>query len=237
MSNDNSISMRHAYHQALDEFLDNKEKLLSRAYSDEERIGWSRVLLSHAADLASFFCGEQIVKDAYGTAIAGDRQDALDKIPRRLLLILGIYGREDRADVPGSLTSVMAEVRAIAMGDDPKLFKKLEGRVRRYRLALLKLRALEWNAYLSAMGLPAFERQGRISIAYGYSWDTISRWADDIRPIVGDKTVDDAIRQARLTYEYEMHALLTAGGPWEEALTADGKKYLTEIGFSLVGEK
>ncbi|RYD57203.1 MAG: hypothetical protein EOP83_21160 [Verrucomicrobiaceae bacterium] len=234
MSNDNTVGDRWSHHRDLDTFLDQREKLLAKAETEEDRQGWSRLLLHHAVDFASKICGEEVIKDAYGSAIEGDRQDALDKIARRLSVVQSIYSPFDKLETPGSLWSAMSEVRAIANGDEPKLFAKLDGRRRRYRLALTKLRALEWEAYLKALGVGSVERRARITVAYGYEWDTIYRWGDDIKSTLGADRVDTALRQAVLLHKHDMGKMLTGESSWEEALKADGLKHRKEMGFSVV---
>lgn len=72
----------------------------------------------------------------------------------------------------------------IYWGDDPRFFSilpKSQGMHKRpFRLAYMRLGALDWEKYLAAAGLSAFERQDVVSSAYRTRWDTIRKWKDSI---------------------------------------------------------
>lgn len=90
------------------------------------------------------------------------------------------YGEEKNEKIE----KIIADLMGIYWGDEPRFFateKKRQGLHKRpYRLARLRLSALEWDKYLAAVGLSAFERHRIVSDAYRTEWEAIRKWAKSI---------------------------------------------------------
>jgi hypothetical protein len=220
---------RSGAHSSLDSWLDLMH-LYNDAASDDERKGWARALVADLANFAGAVCGEKMLTDAYGDA---DPADPLTAVAARLSIASNLFGSLETA-AEGSLLSVAAEARAVASGDEPKLFARRSGeRVTHYRVALTKLRALEWDAYLTELGIKGSTRHASIALAFGHDWDTISRWgARSVAPVIGDDKLKERLRQARLLASSGFPLWgARRGAPWIDALNADGKRFKSELGF------
>ncbi len=232
MTDDELARHRANLHRHLDEFLDFRKELFLGAKSEEDRSGYARILLVQAAELANLASGDDMVESALRPG-DGRETGALDRLSQRLLIASSLFGRSEATDDTGTLVNAWAEVRAIANGDHAKLFSHDVGKRKvPYRVALAKLRAIEWDAYLEAKGEKSFLRHASIALAFGAEWDTISRWRGDIALYLDEGVIDSTLR----------HAILSAGngfglrgrGDQGEALKKDGKDYKRAVGFKVV---
>ncbi|WP_265528024.1 hypothetical protein [Sphingomicrobium marinum] len=94
----------------------------------------------------------------------------------------------------------------IYWGDAPRFFVELPKRPgqhkRPFRFDRLRLKALDWEKFLAAAGLPAFERQSMVATAYRTQWDAIRKWAKPIEenwgiiswPLTPDQAADARVR-------------------------------------------
>ncbi|NNC47656.1 MAG: hypothetical protein HKO13_04395 [Sphingomonas sp.] len=82
------------------------------------------------------------------------------------------------------VTQMIDDFMGIYWGDAPRFFVELPKRPgqhkRPFRIDRLRLKALDWEKFLAAAGLPAFERQSMIATAYKTQWDAIRKWAKPI---------------------------------------------------------
>jgi len=122
---------------------------------------------------------------------AGDRSAALDDLARRIrLLCLLLPQVQDAGRI--SMFDAVGEIVAIARGDTPRLFAKLDlgpnsrRRANAFRLALFQVLALMWDAYFRAEGVEPREVKLLISAAFGEDHTTWSRWREPVRQEIGD---------------------------------------------------
>lgn len=129
---------------------------------------------------------------------------------------------------------IIDDLMGIYWGDEPRFFaiaKKSKGLHKRpYRLAKLRLSALNWDKFLAAVGLSALERHRIISDAYGTDWDAIRKWAKAAQeqfdlisyPPTG-------LEFAREQYSENPDGVL-------QSIREDGKAYLSERGTGRTGK-
>ncbi|GEM_PF-2835589 len=83
-----------------------------------------------------------------------------------------------------NIEKIINDLMGIYWGDEPRFFataKKQQGSHKRpYRLAKLRLAALEWDKYLETVGLAPYERHSIVSKAFRTEWDTIRKWENRI---------------------------------------------------------
>ncbi len=96
----------------------------------------------------------------------------------------GVHGRL-------SLANLSAELRAIAHGDkaqitEPAPFHGMKA-PNAFRLALHKLRALQWDVFLAAKKHSPAERHNAIGGAYRSQWTAIYRWRGSIEKLFGEE--------------------------------------------------
>jgi hypothetical protein len=123
---------------------------------------------------------------------------------------------------------LMDELLLMLNGDHPSLLvpKSRHRGERDTKLALMKLGALKWNAYLKGRSnLKAKEYQSEISEAFGASWDTIRHWDTSAVAVIIDKHLEDAregVGEGLCYPEYE------------ENLLWDGNRYRMQAGMSVI---
>lgn len=87
------------------------------------------------------------------------------------------------------IVKIIDDLMGIYWGDEPRFFstgRRLQGMHKRpYRLARLRLTALDWDKYLATVGQTAFERHRVISEAYRTDWEAIRKWAKSIEEQFG----------------------------------------------------
>ena len=75
---------------------------------------------------------------------------------------------------------MIEDFMGIYWGDEPRFFhidpRPQGSHIRPYRIARLRLTALDWEKYLAAAEVSVLERQTIISQAYRTSWDSIRKW-------------------------------------------------------------
>jgi hypothetical protein len=198
------VGRRVAAHILLDEFFDSFTQFIVDEPDERGRREWAPVLVAEAMEIAAYICGPNVIADAYGVpnpeaADPSDRLDALQALRRRLMYPQRLFAEVDRAGGAGSFGNAQAELQAIASGDAPQLFAKLNpNKTVKHRVHSARLLLLQWDAYLEAKGVSGPDRHSEISRAAGFDWATIYKWGRKVRDTFGDDEVDRQLRTARL---------------------------------------
>lgn len=124
------------------------------------------------------------------------------------------------------LDQILEELLDLNLGDQGSFFAaapRKPGQSRKAgKLARLRLKALAWERYLRSQGLKPGEAQGKVSVAYGASWNTIEKWQRRICvPLLQEWFVDFALSSADAGQPPSFVWLRTP----EDALRADGLEY------------
>lgn len=135
-----------------------------------------------------------------------------------------------------NIEKILDDLNGIVWGDEPRFFaiarKKTQGSHKRpYRLARLRLAALEWDKYLEAVGVPAYERHGLIAKVFKTEWDTIRKWAKPMQKQFGLEPeppyfLEDAKRQYAENPSAVYDAIQRDGDAYwqEKSITSSGKR-------------
>lgn len=130
----------------------------------------------HREELSALF-DTKLNDDARDTALLATIANTF----RSFLPLLMVEGRHEGLDRTEIINDVIQDLMGIYWGDEPRFFsiaRKTQGMHKRpYRLAKLRLTALNWDKYLSVVGLSPFERHRIVSDAYKTDWDAIRKWA------------------------------------------------------------
>lgn len=183
-----------------------------------------------------------MVEGAELPPVGQTRSEQLDRLSFKVELAGALI--QGAGEISGSEPA--REISFIAAGDAPNLLapdnrQRLRGNAA--ALAVHQMRALEWNAFLDALGWSAGQRQARIADSYGSTWDAIRRWPVPARRIFGAVVFDRRIASAREAGEQRRRGTALSDyvsvlmDPWGGAnpsaqLQIDGSAYLVAIGFA-----
>lgn len=178
--------------------------------SEEYRHGEALWLLDCALDLAAMIAGKDALALIYGDDPAEDapQADQLLAIHRRLRPLRELFSGVEgvNRDSASSLNTLADELAALANGDRSKLLREAKGTqgkpVNSWRLAQRQIAALEWEAYLRAMGQSPAEAQNFVASAFIQTWETIKKWRKPIINELGQDQYDRAIKQAQRGFGY-----------------------------------
>jgi hypothetical protein len=197
----------------------------AEAATDHRRARTAAHILREGAHLIAAAAGDEIGSAAYGPP-PHDKREALERVAARLAVAKAIFGGNVAFDDGASLSQVQEEARVVAAGDVPAIFARIGDRTIKIRSAVLKLRALEWNAYLTGRGIAGYERHAEIGLAFGHDWETISKWRSrEIIPKLGQQHFDAMINLARQSGSSGFFFWgMRQGDEWRPALHADGAR-------------
>lgn len=228
---------RNEIHRAIDDFLDRIE-VMPKAGPDQDEL--MRVACLHLIDLAqiaAWMGGERLAAMAFPSTDQDERQ-ALGELASRLAIAGQIFGEHDGRDRRYSVRAAAREVRSIANGDAPKVLanrRSVSGQpANAFRLAQLRVVALQWDAFLKANGLKASERQSMIAAAYAEtSWDVIRKWKAPVRQLLGPEDFDNRIQWAQHCAKQQRPFKRRVRPNDVDALNDDGLEYSAERGRGL----
>ncbi|MFZ5696167.1 MAG: hypothetical protein ACOY4N_11045 [Pseudomonadota bacterium] len=174
------------------------------AEDDQERARRARHLLAMLIQATNVIAGPDVLEMVYGESPPADAdpRQHLAALSMRLWVASEVFkGVEDTSD-PSSITSLRDEVLAVANGDSPRLLSRAikSGRgvlTNGYRLALHRLRALEWEQFLQSMGQSPAEVQGAIVNAYNFTWSAIRGWREQVDKALGAQLVSEMLMMAK----------------------------------------
>ena len=133
-----------------------------------------------------------------------------------------------------SLGNLTAELQAIAHGDkaqitEPAPFHGMKA-PNAFRLALHKLRALQWDAFLAAHGNTPAERHNAIAEAYKSQWTAIYRWRESMEKLLGEEWTAWSIASAGRLNRFGQSGSFFSNDPDElkRQLKSDGEAYYME---------
>jgi hypothetical protein len=199
----------------------------------ERREGETIWLMDAAVNLLAESLGEDALLSFYGEDPPPEAPNGehLEVLADRLSRLSYLFARVDRS-AKSSLDSASEELRAIAGGDTPRLFKQCEpikGRpINAHRLAHHQLKALAWERFLRAHGNGPAISQIAVQNAFGQPWTTIARWKTQVTRELGQARFDQAMRLAdRRTPPGGMRFHSTAEA--EQRLAEDGAAYRAEL--------
>lgn len=103
--------------------------------------------------------------------------------------------------------TVIDEIDRMQFGDEPELIKPVTRntgqKAKPARLAIRRLRALEWAAYFKAQKARPMHYQKAISLAFGADWDRIRHWRTSAAKVLGAERVERSIIYAKDGYFVE----------------------------------
>lgn len=231
-------------HLRLDELLDRRERLEALYQSEalvmpalENARDVYAACLSFAADV----CGPTLpwasVRN-FGPEYAGNAgvllalRDRL-ALARPLLESAGgertlfdVYGRDWGIEAtPLDIEAIRHELLVLARGDTSDLFapqpRKPGQSAKRYQLARLKLRALEYDRIRANEGVGREARQLEILEAFGlHDWERVRKWRGLCRKALGTGMVELLLASASLGTLEDSEGL-----PTDEAIRKDGAEY------------
>ncbi|MDR6788723.1 hypothetical protein J2Y58_002088 [Sphingomonas sp. BE138] len=175
----------------LAEIANDRQQFL--AVEDEER---RHIMAADALTKAMFFVykllGNDMLSAAIGTVDEDDPVSVLKVASARLLIYASLF--KDLPEDKASPIRIIEEAMAIANGDTPVTFAKLEMvPTTKHREHRLKLRAISWDAYLRGRGMSSVDRAWTIGKAFNADWSTINTsWRRDIRPL-GEHRIEFSI--------------------------------------------
>ena len=169
-------------------------ELTLQQLEDAEELQWRRHLARRAiSDLIEAACAKvhpDVLELAWGpTPDETDAKARLLCLADRVALFSPPIGAVARDRL--TLANLSEELRAIAHGDkaqivEPAPFHGMKA-PNAFRLALHKLRALQWDAYLAAKKHSPAERHNAIGGAYRSQWTAIYRWRGSIEKLFGEE--------------------------------------------------
>lgn len=189
-------------------------------------------LAIHVVEAAMFMVhkllGEDLLRAAMGTVDESDRAAVLFATARRLIAMSAVFGTMD--DDAAAPFKVAEEAVAVANGDAPVMFARLERRKVNDRINRAKCEALLWDAYLKGKGMKPAERRAKIATAFGHAhgWETIRRgWRRDVANTYKKSTLTYLLLQAEAEGRRgDPRWRLRGDHDWETALNRDGRKFL-----------
>lgn len=129
-------------------------------------------------------------------------------------------------------TELIGEIGRLSYGDEPEIIKpepRLPGQpARPAKIALLRLRALEWAAFWKATDARPILYQRAIGLAFGAEWDAIRHWSASIIKVIGQRTLAEHLATAPNGYfipDRDWHQTLM------DPLWIDGTSYRAAIGL------
>jgi len=207
------------------------------ALSDTDRKDEAPTYLRSALRFVAAICGPEMISNAYGElelaeddAQDGNRGAALEALSERLWLCFHLFQGVEQPGSGHAIADAANEAYLIANGDKPSLFAPIGGKQGRrgkaYALALNKVRALEWDEYLGAVGTTLQERRDRIVAAYGISLDAFAKWKSEVSRHLGSDAVAYRLQVAgRLARAGQPLGLLG------ETPESDGAAYRKQLGY------
>lgn len=130
------------------------------------------------------------------------------------------------------IEQIVDDLMGIHWGDEPRFFSTWPRRQglhkRPFRIARLRLTALDWEKHLAAVGYSTQERHGIIADAYRTDWEAIRKWSRSIEEQF-DLFSYPPTEQAKMWYAENPEAIL-------EAIRHDGDAYWSEKNTALSGK-
>ncbi len=206
-----------------------------RSMQDEDQADWAPIIVRDALRLAAKLCGPLTLQQAYGPLAAdATRGERLEAVSERLWGLSHFFADVEDHQSGSAITEVAAEAFRVANGDVPILFAPLESRQGKrsnsFALAMSQLRALEWEAYFSGMGLTLVKRRDLVTDAFGVTWDAMVKWRSrDLPKYLGS----DVIRMKLATADREgsVDGWGTTQGTDDRRLRQDGETYRSLLRF------
>ena len=192
---------RDSLHLILDALLNARDSLervdpKSLASGQQFFLGWSKPrkdLVRNGSVFLRRVIGprlhEEEMKLLFETVLVEDEvgADLAATIANSLRSFLPLFMRKGRYEGDGSnevIERIIEDLIGLCWGDEPRFFSPWPRRQglhkRPYRLAKLRLSALNWDKYLSAVEMPAQQRHNIISEAYRTDWEAIRKWTKSI---------------------------------------------------------
>lgn len=169
--------------------------------------------------------GTDLLTAMLGDLEGADRGVILETAARRIFYLSTIFGKMP-LDAAAPF-KVVEEAMAIARGDAPLMFARLDGQKVNHRIGQAKFGALKWDAYLRGRGLPPGKRHALIAEAYGAPWDTIRRaWKRDVVGLLSQESIAYLLQSAEVEGRLGVPRWEMLGSDdWEATMAADGRRY------------
>lgn len=195
---------------------------------DTERQKKAADVLRDSMFIVHKILGPDLLAAACGQVDETDRAALLQAVAQRSAIFGCVFGTT-HGDA-ASPWRVAEEAIAVARGDAPLLFARIDRHKVNHRIIHAKFEALKWDAYLKGRGMRAGERQELIVQAFGggTSWETIRRaWRRDVQTALESTQITYLMTLALLEGKRGDPRWEQMGNPdWEGALKHDGKHYL-----------
>lgn len=137
----------------------------------------------HRERLALLFEAD-LVENAVGAQLAAT-------IANSLRVFLPLFMRQEKYEgetygqnLTENIEKIISDLMGMYWGDEPRFFslwpRRQGSHKRPYRIARLRLTALDWDKFLNAVGIATRDRHSFISDAYRTDWEAIRKWAKSI---------------------------------------------------------
>ena len=182
----------------------------------------------HKQEMALLFSAD-LVENAAGAEVTATIANSL----RSFLPLFMASGRyeDDNSDEP--ILKIIEDFIGIYWNDDPRFFStesRTQGTHKRpYRLARLRLTALDWDKYLATVGLSPLKRHLIIAGAYRTDWDAIRKWPESIEQFGLKSSPPRDPESVKAKYPDNSESVL-------EAIRRDGDAYWLERGSASAGK-
>lgn len=212
-------------------------ELALQQLEEAEELQWrthlARRTISHLIEAACAKVGPDVLELAWGpTPHETDARARLLCLADRVALFSPPRGAVARDRL--TLANLSEELRAIAHGDkaqitEPAPFHGMKA-PNAFRLALHKLRALQWDAFLAAKKYSPAERHNAIGDAYRSQWTAIYRWRGSIEKLLGQEWTTMKIDLAGKLDRFGRSPVFFLVDPSElqRQLKSDGEAYYRE---------
>lgn len=188
----------------------------------------------HQEELSELFSAE-LEENTEGAHLAATIANSIRSfLP--LFMQSGRYeGKTYSEELDENIEKIISDLMGMYWGDEPRFFSPWPRRQglhkRPYRIARLRLAALDWDKFLAVVGMPAFERHRIISEAYRTDWDAIRKWSQSINDQYDLRSCPPENSEwARRDFEANPEAIILA-------IRRDGDAYWQERGSSSHGKE
>ncbi len=156
---------------------------------DPRRVDEAAMLLDSAMQAMTVLVGPKALGVVYGPdPQPEDIASNLARLWFRLGAAEKLFDLIADPAAPSSMTSLRAEILAVANGDKPRLLARNQKGVK-FRRDYLRLRALGWDAFLQARGMRAGDAQRKISESFHRTWPAIFAWRKSLRDTIGEDNI------------------------------------------------
>ncbi len=187
---------REMLHRSLDALLDDRLRLSLDEEGIRDRASYYIV---RSSTFLALCIGNEIMRLAFDP-VSDEGNSANQALSARLCALFPLirFGSDPWEETKGlSVWDIVEELYAIEAGEPPSILtankRKPGQRKSRYRQAILRLAALEWDEVLKEEVNDTEKRHTLIAEAFGTSWETIAHWRRGITKTLGIKEWEERL--------------------------------------------